>query len=162
MGIEIERKYLLVDDSWREQVYNTTEMVQGYFSSPETLAAGQKASLRIRIEKPGASWLSVKSDAVGLTRQEFEYVVDDEDAEQLLLLCVGAVVRKKRHLVRIDDRVWEIDEFLGENEGLIVAEVELPSEDTELTLPAWVGEEVSNERRYTNVALSSLPFKDWT
>lgn len=160
MGIEIERKFLLKYEDWRSQVFKTVEMAQGYFSSPDTLSGGQKASMRIRTEGERA-FLNIKSVSDGIERAEFEYEIPFSDAEGLFQLCRGSVVRKKRHYVTYADRVWEIDEFLDDNAGLYVAEVEIPSADTELDLPSWVGKEVSMFLNYTNIALSYYPYTSW-
>lgn len=176
MGIEIERKFLVDMDAftqseeWRRGK-GVTAMTQGYFSGPEVLDQ-QKASMRVRIEygeldnphvhKAPRAWLNVKSCNSGHTRQEFEYQIPVEDAEQLLKLCVGSIVRKVRYCVPNGDLIWEVDQFCDDNDGLAVAEIELPSADHPFEKPAWVGREVTDELRYTNVALSSHPFKDWT
>lgn len=173
MGIEIERKFLVDGEAfrnseeWRHHIVSMTSMYQGYFSSPETLEAGQKASMRVRLEYPSAeekgstSWLNIKSVGRGHTRQEFEYPIPTDEAEQLLLLCVGSVVSKVRYCVNYGGHLWEVDCFTNDNDGLWVAEIELTSADFPITLPSWVGAEVTDDLRYTNVALSAHPFNGW-
>lgn len=175
MGIEIERKFLVdmkafvQSDEWREGTVRIASMTQGYFSSPETLNQGQLASMRVRIERPDANkpndttcWLNIKSCAEGHTRQEFEYQIPFQDAYELLHLCVGSEVSKIRYYVEYKGMTWEVDDFQLDNKGLCVAEIELPSADFDFEKPSWVGREVTDDLRYTNVALSSHPFKDWT
>lgn len=184
MGIEIERKFLVDIEKFctpvgrAVEIENVLRMSQWYFSSPETLAAGQKASMRVRTQCPvtmwslrehtaagfggkSKSWLNIKSVASGHTRQEYEYRIPNEDAESMQALAVGAIVTKDRVVIKQGDLKWEVDFFLGENEGLVVAEIELPSEDHPFEKPDWLLEEVTDELRYTNVALSARPFKSW-
>ena len=161
MGIEIERKFLVTGSLWRLYVDSTTEMSQGYFTSADVIGStGQKASIRIRVEDIRA-FLNVKSCQSGHTRQEFEYPIGIMEALQMLDLCMGEVVRKKRHRVHFGNHVWEVDEFLGNNAGLVVAEVELQSADEDVILPTWVTQEVTDDLRYTNLALSTNPYINW-
>lgn len=158
MALEIERKFLLNDDSWRAAVTSSRRLSQGYLT---TLTDGAKASVRVRIGGDQA-YLNIKSMTLGMTRDEFEYLIPCEDAEHMLAnLCSGAVIEKIRHHAHIDGLLWEIDEFLGANDGLVVAEVELESEDQAFEKPDWVGEEVTLDRRYYNVSLVRHPFKEW-
>ena len=151
--VEIERKFLLRDDSWRGQVVSTTVIHQGYLS----LDAARTVRVRTRGE---SAWLTVKGKAAGLTRPEFEYPIPLEDAQQMLALAVASV-RKRRHEVEFDGRVWEVDEFLGENAGLVVAELELKEEGEQFARPAWLGEEVSTVPAYFNSALAQRPYRQW-
>jgi adenylate cyclase len=106
--------------------------------------------------------LCVKGGGGGIERDEYEYEIPVGDAEEMLAnLCVGDIVRKTRHYIEYKGLLWEVDEFHGANEGLVVAEVELESVDQEIPLPSWVGEEVSHDRRYKNAALSRDPFREW-
>lgn len=158
MAQEIERKYLLKDDSWRGAVTSSRRMSQGYLT---TVSDGAKASVRVRIGGDQA-YLNIKSMTLGMTRDEFEYPIPVDDAEHMLAnLCAGAAIEKIRHYARIGELLWEIDEFLGANDGLVVAEVELVSEDQVFDKPDWVGEEVTHDQRYYNVSLVRNPFKDW-
>lgn len=161
MGIEIERKFTVVDDRWRSEVENSVRMAQGYLNDMAALRDGtQKASVRVRIAGDMA-FLNMKSRELGHTRQEFDYPIPVHDAEALLRLCVGGLIDKTRHYVRHAGFLWEIDVFEGENAGLMVAEIELPSADTEFARPDWAGREVTDELRYYNLALAERPYAQW-
>ncbi|WP_022967822.1 CYTH domain-containing protein [Arenimonas oryziterrae] len=161
MGIEIERKFTVVDDRWRSEVENSVRMAQGYLNDMAALRDGtQKASVRVRIAGDMA-FLNMKSRELGHTRQEFDYPIPVHDAEALLRLCVGGLIDKTRHYVRHAGFLWEIDVFEGENAGLTVAEIELPSADTEFARPDWAGREVTDELRYYNLALAERPYAQW-
>ncbi|MHB8920574.1 MAG: CYTH domain-containing protein [Halothiobacillus sp.] len=158
MAQEIERKFLLNNDKWRADIESTQHLSQGYLTA---LAAGSRASVRVRIGGDQA-YLNIKSMTLGMARDEFEYPIPKADAEHMLAhLCSGAVIEKYRHHVHFGGLLWEIDEFLGVNSGLIVAEVELDSVDQAVELPDWAGVEVTTDRRYYNVALVAHPFRDW-
>ena len=162
MGIEIERKFLVVDDGWRAAAHAVIPMAQGYINDIGALDRGdQNASVRVRIEGESAA-LNLKSRTLGRSRQEFEYPIPVEDARALLALCVGGQVDKRRHLVRYEGLLWEVDEFLGDNAGLVVAEVELDDPDQPVPVPPWAGAEVTDQARYYNVALASRPYALWT
>ena len=162
MPLEIERKFLVTSDAWRARAHRVVPMAQGYLNDRASLESGaQRASVRVRIAGDVA-WLNIKSRAVGHTRQEFDYAIPVEDARVLLALCVGGLVDKVRHLVDVGGFTWEVDEFLGDNAGLVVAEIELPSADTVFERPDWVGEEVTDEARYYNLALASRPYSSWS
>jgi len=161
MAIEIERKFLVTGDGWRVAAHDVIPMAQGYINDMGALDRGdQKASVRVRIEGDGAA-LNLKSRTLGRSRQEFDYPIPVADARELLALCVGGIVEKRRHLVHHDGLLWEVDEFLGDNAGLVVAEVELDHADQEVTLPHWAGEDVTDQARYYNVALASHPYTRW-
>jgi len=161
MAIEIERKFLVTGDGWRDAAHAVIPMAQGYINDMGALDRGtQQASVRVRIEGQGAA-LNLKSRTLGRSRQEFEYPIPVEDARALLALCVGGLIDKRRHLVQHEGLLWEVDEFLGENAGLVVAEVELEHPDQVVSLPSWVGEEVTDDARYYNVALASTPYSQW-
>ena len=154
MGQEIERKFLVKDDSWRAAVESSSVLRQGY------LAVDHGTTVRVRTD--GAEvWLTIKGPAEGVTRAEFEYRVPLTEAEPLIGLCRGRVVEKTRHKVRAGGHVWEIDEFTGANAGLVVAEVELRHADENITKPAWLGREVSGDRRFDNASLSVRPYAHW-
>ena len=162
MGIEIERKFVVVSDGWRTAASRRQRMAQGYLNDAASLQAGaQKASVRVRIAGEQAA-LNLKSRELGASRQEFEYAVPLADAEALLALCVGGTIDKTRHYVRIGAHVWEVDEFHGDNAGLIVAEIELGAVDEAFEKPSWAGAEVTNEARYYNLALAARPYAQWT
>ena len=162
MGVEIERKFLLASDDWRPAAHAVVEMAQGYLNDAEAVTAGrQNASVRVRLEGDEAR-LNIKSRELGASRQEFDYPIPVEDARALLALCVGVRVHKRRHLVKVGAHLWEIDEFLGDNAGLVVAEVELDAEDEAIEMPAWAGPEVTHLQRYYNLNLAARPFSTWS
>jgi len=154
MGTEIERKFLVRDESWRAGAADRRGLRQGY------LAIDRQTTVRVRTDGAEA-WLTLKGPQVGLVRAEFEYRIPREDAEALLELCGGRLVEKVRHRVPFGRHVWEIDEFLGANAGLVVAEVELSQPDEPLERPGWLGSEVSEDSRYLNASLSLRPFGTW-
>ena len=161
MGIEIERKFLVVGESWRRDIEKSVRMAQGYVNDIATVNSGkQKASVRVRIAGEQA-FLNIKSRELGHTRQEFDYEIPVVDAEALIRLCVGGLIEKTRHYVQHAGFVWEIDLFEGENLGLRVAEIELPAADTLFEKPEWAGREVTDELRYYNLALADYPYCRW-
>lgn len=156
MGIERERKFLLKNSDWkRKPPYAAPATIrQGYLNtSPER-------TVRVRT-KNEEGYLTIKGLTKGFSRQEFEYVIPSDDALKLLGMCEGPLIEKTRHFIMENNQLWEIDVFFGENEGLIVAEAELESEDQVLEIPDWVGEEVTYEKRYYNSGLSKYPFRSW-
>lgn len=158
MGIEIERKFLVRSDAWRAQTERSVRMAQGYLNDLGAVESGrQRASVRVRIAGEQA-FLNLKSRELGTTRQEFDYAIPVADAEALLELCTGGLIDKTRHYV---DR-FEVDEFLGDNAGLVVAEIELDAADEGFARPDWLGEEVTDARRYYNLALAERPYAHWT
>ncbi|WP_394000346.1 CYTH domain-containing protein [Luteimonas sp. WGS1318] len=162
MGIEIERKFLVASDGWRAAAHRVLPMAQGYLNDLAVVQSGaQKTSVRVRIEDDVA-FLNIKSRELGTTRQEFELPLPVDDAHALLALCVGGRVEKRRHLVRHGGHLWEVDEFLGDNAGLVVAEIELDAADAPFERPDWLGTEVTDESRYYNLALASHPFSRWS
>ena len=162
MGIEIERKFLVTGDGWRAAAHAVLPMAQGYINDAAALDSGaQKASVRVRIQGD-AAYLNLKSREPGHTRQEFDYPIPVDDARALLALCVGGLVDKRRHLVRHGNHLWEVDEFLGENAGLVVAEIELDHAEEAFERPEWLGEEVTDDVRYYNLALAAHPYGRWS
>jgi adenylate cyclase len=162
MALEIERKFLVAGDGWRQAAHAVVPMAQGYINDLEAMdQGGQMASVRVRIQGDEA-FLNLKSRTPGHTRQEFDYPVPVEDARALLALCVGGVIDKRRHLVRHAGHLWEVDEFLGDNAGLVVAEIELGDAGESFVKPAWAGKEVTDATRYYNLALASRPFTAWS
>ncbi|MCG6935065.1 MAG: CYTH domain-containing protein [Proteobacteria bacterium] len=156
MGIEIERKFLVTDDSWRGNAGPGIPMQQGY------LVAAKLASVRVRVEGKQAR-LNIKSMTLGVRRQEFEYVIPLHDARTLLkTLCEKPLIEKVRYPVRYAGKTWEIDVFEGENTGLIVAELELKHESEPFEKPPWLGGEVSHDPRYYNTCLVRHPYRDWS
>ncbi|MEZ5850101.1 MAG: CYTH domain-containing protein [Hyphomicrobiaceae bacterium] len=155
MAIEIERKFLVVNDAWRSQVVATQDIRQGYLSN------GALTSVRVRIIAPAQAYLTVKSAEAGLSRTEFEYAIPAEDALAMLPLCEGALIEKTRHIVDAGALKWEIDVFSGLNAGLVIAEIELPRAGADVERPSWIGEEITCEKRYANASLSALPYTRW-
>ncbi|MBC8479572.1 MAG: CYTH domain-containing protein [FCB group bacterium] len=154
MGKEIERKYLVTSDSYRE-LAKGVHYHQGYLNSEKARV------VRVRtIDNKG--FLTIKGITVGATRLEYEYEIPKKDAKELLTeLCEKPTIEKNRFKVPFGGFIWEIDEFHGENAGLVVAEIELESENQPFEKPEWVGEEVSGDPRYFNSNLIKHPFKDW-
>ncbi len=153
MGIEIERKFLVIGTAWK-QAGNGEFISQGYLSRDPA------RTVRVRV-KGQQAWLTIKGQSVGASRAEFEYAIPPADAQQLLALCEGPRVEKIRRLVPHAGMVWEVDEFLGDNAGLVVAEIELSSADQTFDSPPWLGQEVTEETRYFNSQLAARPFKSW-
>lgn len=155
MGREIERKFLVVSEAWRDEVTRSARMEQGY------LADSERASVRIRVAG-GEARLNIKGGGLVAARAEYEYAVPLEDGRELLeTLCRRPTVVKTRHWVPCGGLEWEVDEFHGANEGLIVAEIELEAEDAEFERPAWAGAEVTHLPRYYNVCLVDHPYSAW-
>jgi adenylate cyclase len=162
MGIEIERKFLVTGDGWRAAAHAVVPMAQGYINDQAAMDSGaQRASVRVRIAGDEA-FLNLKSRELGHTRQEFDYPIPLADARALLALCVGGVIDKRRHHVEHAGHLWEVDEFLGDNAGLVVAEIELASADEAFEHPAWAGREATDIPRYYNLALASRPYSQWS
>ena len=161
MGIEIERKFLVAGDGWREAAERVVPMAQGYLNDVGMVDSGAMlSSVRVRIEGDEAR-LNIKSRELGVQRQEFEYPIPVADARALLALAVGGLIDKRRHYVEHAGHTWEVDEFLGDNAGLVVAEIELDSADEAFELPAWAGRQVTDSPRYYNLALASRPYSQW-
>jgi adenylate cyclase len=153
---EIERKFLVTSDVFKSEAFAQNRIKQGYLSSvPER-------TVRVRI-KGNKGFLTIKgiSNEAGLSRFEWEKEIPVDEAEKLLLLCESGVIDKTRFEVKSGNHIVEIDEFYGENEGLIMAEIELQSESESFEKPIWLGEEVTNDKRYYNSYLSNNPFKKW-
>ena len=162
MPIEIERKFLLADESWRADIEHSESLAQGYLVGAQALRDGSaRASVRARLAGDKA-WLNIKAATRGIARTEFDYSIPVDDARTLLTSLCDGVLEKVRHHVRVDGVLFEIDEFHGENEGLIVAEVELPAIDAAFPHPPWLGREVSALTRYYNVNLIVHPYQQWT
>lgn len=154
MAIEIERKFLVIDDGWRDHVTESYRLLQGYLG-------GERCSVRVRIQDEDAN-LNIKALVIGVQRDEYEYPIPMRDAEAMLAsLSAGHPVEKRRHLVRHGDHLWEVDEFLGANAGLVVAEIELAVPEEPFPRPDWLGAEVTEDERYYNACLSRHPYSDW-
>ena len=154
MALEIERKYL-VDLEKLGTLENGTRIKQGYLST------NKDAVVRVRVKNDKA-YLTIKGSNIGVTRLEFEYEIPLIEANEMLdKLCQKPVIDKTRYLIDYENHTWELDIFYGDNEGLVVVEVELSSEDETIILPSWVKEEVTSDARYYNSNLMKHPFKDW-
>lgn len=156
MSVEIERKYLIKDEKWRESVREAQHITQGYIKSED-------ATVRIRCYKDDyTAVITVKGKRDGISRLEFEYTIPFDDAKEMQeKLCQARLVEKTRHLIKYEGMLWELDEFHGDNEGLFIAEIELMDEEQTYQLPDWVGEDVSYDNRYRNSRLCVYPYKDW-
>jgi adenylate cyclase len=155
MGREIERKFLLQSEAWRDAITDSVQLIQGYLSRSDNTA------IRVRISGETAE-LNIKHTLDGIHRLEYEYPIPLDDARELLeRVALRPLIDKTRHHVMHAGHLWEIDEFHRENAGLIVAEVELTGVDEAFERPAWLGEEVSDDPRYYNSNLSRLPFSEW-
>ncbi|MBR0502227.1 MAG: CYTH domain-containing protein [Paludibacteraceae bacterium] len=153
MNIEIERKFLLKNSTWKEGATGV-HYKQAYLNEK-----GDN-TIRVRIEGEVAK-LTIKSKANNISRMEFEYDIPMEDAEQLFSIAKTPAVEKYRYKIMFEGNCWEVDEFMGDNDGLVVAEIELKSEDQSFIKPSWIGEEVSGDKRYTNANLARNPYKNW-
>jgi adenylate cyclase len=162
MAIEIERKFLVASDAWRAAAHKVVPMAQGYLNDLAAMDNGaMRASVRVRIAGDDA-FLNLKSLEAGRIRQEFDYPIPVVDACALLALCVGGLVAKRRHYVRHAGHLWEVDEFEGDNAGLVVAEIELQAIDEAFDRPDWLGAEVTDGTRYYNLALATRPYSQWS
>lgn len=154
MALEIERKFLLAGDGWRGLAEGKNYR-QGYLCSDEV------RTVRVRIAGE-SGFITVKGKTKGMTRDEYEYEIPLADAEEMLsALCGKTSIEKIRCKIPFAGHVWEVDEFFGENKGLIMAEVELKSEDEAFVKPDWIGQEVTGDRRYHNASLATYPFSRW-
>ncbi|MBQ8656148.1 MAG: CYTH domain-containing protein [Prevotella sp.] len=155
-GMEIERKFLVLDQSFKHEAYAHSSIKQGYICSER----GRTVRVRRRDDK---AYLTIKGPSLdgGLSRYEFEKEITTEEAEQLFCLCEPGVVEKTRWLVKSGAHTFEVDEFSGDNAGLIMAEVELGSADEAFVKPAFIGDEVTGDRRYYNSSLRAHPYKEW-
>lgn len=155
MAKEIERKFL-VNGDFKSEAFKSIRIIQGYLSSVP------KRTVRVRV-KGDKGFITIKGigNASGITRYEWEKEIPVEDVKELLLICEPGVIDKTRYLVKAGEYTFEVDEFHGDNEGLIVAELELPDENAPFERPDWLGEEVTGDSRYYNAALSVNPFKTW-
>ena len=155
-GLEIERKFLVKGDGYKQQASGSSRIQQGYICSRH----GRTVRVRIRDER---GYLTIKgpSENGGLSRYEFEKEITLDEAEHLMKLCEPGIIDKTRWLVKSGNHTFEVDEFFGENEGLVMAEVELASEDESYEKPDFIGQEVTGDRRYYNSHLREHPFSEW-
>ena len=155
-GLEIERKFLVRNDDYKRQAFDSSRICQGYICS------GHGRTVRVRI-RDQRGYLTIKgpSNADGISRYEFEKDITLDEAQQLMQLCESGRIDKTRYLVKSGDHTFEVDEFYGENEGLVIAAVELQSEDESFEKPDFIGKEVTGDRRYYNGHLSKIPYCVW-
>jgi adenylate cyclase len=154
MPLEIERKYLVRNDSWR-MVGKGTRYRQGYLSTEPA------RNVRVRVGA-GRGFITVKGLTVNMTRPEYEYPIPVEDANEMLdTLCLKPIIEKVRYTIEHAGLRWEVDEFEGENAGLVIAEVELAGTEQIISLPDWIGEEITDDARYYNASLVAHPFTSW-
>jgi adenylate cyclase len=154
MGLEIERKFLIKNDSWKNEIKKTVSIRQGYLNSEV------ERTVRIRIQGEQGV-LTIKGKNQNVTRKEFEYQIPLDDALNLLSMCEKPIIEKTRFLIPSNRSTWEIDVFDGENKGLVIAEIELTSEEESFDIPNWLGEEVSSESKYYNSSLITNPYSNW-
>ncbi len=156
-GLEIERKFLVKDDSYRQLAYSSSRILQGYICS------GHGRTVRVR-RRDRSAFLTIKGPSAdgGLSRYEFEKEITLDEAKHLFALCEPGIIDKTRYLVRSGQHVFEVDEFYGENQGLVIAEVELSAPDEAYEKPDFIGEEVTGDRRYYNSYLRQLPYSKWS
>jgi adenylate cyclase len=154
--VEIERKFLVSSNAFKDEAFTQNRIKQGY------LSAVPERTVRVRI-KGKKGYLTIKgiSNESGLSRFEWEKEIPVDEAEKLLLLCEAGVIDKTRFEIKTGNHIFEVDEFYGENEGLVMAEIELKSESETFEKPIWLGQEVTNDKRYYNSYLSNNPFKKW-
>ena len=154
MGEELERKFLVRNDDWREGA-------QGSLYRQGFLSTEPERTVRVRVAE-SRGWITVKGRGLGLRRPEFEYEIPVDDAQEMLeRLCQRPLIEKLRYKLRVGDHLWEIDVFEGDNAGLVLAEIELRSEEEPFETPAWLGEEVTGDARYFNANLVAHPYRSW-
>lgn len=155
MGLEIERKFLVTGD-YKRSVYKSEEIIQGYLSS------NPQRTVRVRI-KGDKAYLTIKglSSGSGLTRFEWEKEIGVDEAKELIALCEPGMIDKVRHYIHCGGKIFEVDEFRGDNEGLIIAEIELTDEGEAFGKPDWLGKEVTGDKRYYNSYLAAIPYSKW-
>ena len=156
MSLEIERKFLVKNTDFKKEAFQKNTIKQGYLNTDKS------RTVRVRIADDKA-FLTIKgqSNTSGTTRFEWEKEIDTTEAEQLLLLCEPSIIDKTRYLIKSNNHTFEVDEFYDDNKGLIIAEIELTSENETFAKPNWLGKEVTGNLKYYNSCLSKLPFKDW-
>ncbi|MCB0444198.1 MAG: CYTH domain-containing protein [Gelidibacter sp.] len=155
--VEIERKFLVISNAFKEEAFKNTQIIQGFLNSDK------ERTVRVRL-KGEKGFLTVKGlfDDEGLSRFEWEKEISKQDADALLKLCETGIINKIRYEINVGNHVFEVDEFFGANEGLIVAEIELNHATEVFKKPKWLGEEVTGQTKYYNSQLSKCPFSKWT
>lgn len=156
MGVEIEKKFLVKKDLWNKANKGTGILYrQGYMLRQED------KTIRVRLIEGDQGYITIKGKVKGLSRPEYEYAIPEEDAGELLKSFCDNIVSKKRYKIEVEGKLWEVDEFLEDNEGLIIAELELKRETEAFHTPEWIDTEVTGDPRYYNSELSVYPFKNW-
>ena len=155
MALEIERKFRVRGDGWKRHVVRARHIHQAY------LTKNDRISMRVRIDGEEAATLTIKTARSGIERHEYEYAIPVADAKELMEQRDGAIISKVRHIVRNGGFNWEVDVFDGANSGLVIAEIELDRSDRIIELPSWVGEEVTDDRRFYNADLAKHPYSTW-
>jgi len=154
--IEIERKFLVVSDAYKSEAFRTTKIIQGFLNTDS------ERTVRVRLQgENGVLTIKGKSSADGLVRFEWETEISKTDAENLLKLCEPGIIGKIRYEIKVENHIFEVDEFFEDNQGLVIAELELESEDETFKKPDWLGEEITGTAKYYNSQLSKAPFKTW-
>jgi adenylate cyclase len=153
--LEIERKFLVKNDKWRGRVSHFYSVKQAYLPSRNGVV------VRIRVIDDAKALLTIKGPMVGISRPEYEYNIPVNEAKEMMAYTDRPVIEKSRSEVSEGNHLWEVDEFEGDNEGLILAEIELESEDGSFEIPDWLGVEVTHDPRYSNGKLAKTPFKTW-
>jgi len=154
--LEIERKFLVLSEEYKSEAYQKTKIVQGFLNTHK------ERTVRIRV-KGEKAFLTIKgiSNLKGTTRLEWEKEIPVSEAEMLLNLCEPNLIEKTRFEIKVNNHIFEVDEFYGENEGLVIAEIELSSENETFTKPSWLGKEVTGDVRFYNSQLSKKPYRNW-
>ena len=155
MGEEIEKKFLVKQDLWNAIKKQSIVYRQGY------LLRSKSKTIRVRLVEGDKGYITIKGESKGTSRAEYEYAIPAKDAQELLDDFCDAIVSKKRYTIKVYDKLWEVDEFLDDNEGLLIAEIELEDEAEKFTLPEWADREVTGDKRYYNSELSVHPYKNW-
>ncbi len=155
MGVEIEHKFLVASDGWREHVANSQTLRQGYLS----VDAGR--TVRVRLIDSATGFITIKGKRSGNRRAEFEYAIPADDAAELLELCLRPLIEKTRHHLALGPGEWTVDVFTGDNEGLVLAEIELGPDDSLGDPPSWLGADVTEDDRYANASLQVHPYTSW-
>jgi adenylate cyclase len=152
--VEIERKFLVKNQDWKKLIVEKHSIQQGYLNTDKS------CNVRVRIMN-NLAFITIKGKRINTARPEFEYEIPLNDAESILKLSKTSIIKKTRFTVNHQGQIWEIDQFEGDNQGLVIAEIELKQKDKAIGLPNWIGTEISNDERFYNLSLSSNPFKNW-
>ena len=155
MGVEIEHKFLVASDGWREHIARSQTLRQGY------LSVDPGRTVRVRLIDSAQGFITIKGKRSGNRRAEFEYAIPAEDAAELLELCLRPLIEKTRHHLALGPGEWTVDEFTGDNDGLVLAEIELGPDESLGAPPSWLGQDVTEDDRYANANLQVHPYTSW-